>query len=83
MSNKDAAATRKREVQRVVRREFTRFFSVMTTSTGPQWPGVSHQEFVDALADSLFQLGQDRQLGVSFAQTLVHELQDRINATLK
>lgn len=76
------SAAKKREVRRLLRREFTKFFTTMTTDNGPSWPEISHQEFVDALADSLLQMGQDRQLGVAYLQTLVHELQDRINSHL-
>lgn len=67
-------------VKSAIRREFTNFFVTMTKANAQGWPSVPHTEFVDALADSLMEIGHDRGLGVSLVQTLVHELQDRINA---
>lgn len=66
----------------VLRTEFADFFQKMTEPAPNGWPAISDQEFVDAVADSLIELGKRRGLGVSYAQTLVHELQDRVNTTL-
>ena len=69
------------KVRRVLRKEFTHFFTVMRTPE-PGWPAIPDQEFVDALADSLMAMGQGGGKGVAFLQTLVHELQDRVNTEL-
>lgn len=45
-------------------------------------PAFTMDEFTDSLADALFQMGKQRQLGVAVLQTLVHDLQDRINQSL-
>ena len=70
---------RKASVRKLMRKEFTDFFVAMTTATGPQWPSVPESEFVDAIADALFDMAQKRGKGIAYTQTLVHELQDRIN----
>lgn len=70
------------KVRRVLRAEFTRFFTRMRTPE-PGWPAISGQQFVDALADSLVEMARtDNQAGVAYLQTLVHELQDRVNTEL-
>lgn len=44
-------------------------------------PPFTMQEFTDALADSLMELGKERGMTIAVLQTLVIELQDRINNT--
>lgn len=67
------------QVNRVLRREFTKFFTNMRTPE-PGWPALSDQAFVDALADSLVEMAKrDQKAGIAYLQTLVIELQDRIN----
>lgn len=65
----------------MLRTEFADFFTSMTTASDT-WPAISDQELVDALADALVLMGKRRKLGVSLLQTLVHELQDRVNDRL-
>jgi hypothetical protein len=65
----------------VTRREMTAFFRKLRTPQ-PGWPGIPDQSFVNALADSLLDLGKDSGTGVAQLQTLVHELQDRVNSHL-
>ena len=67
-------------VKAAIRKEFTTFFVTMTTAHRGTWPAIPNSEFVDALADSLVEMGEQRGLGVALLQTLVHELQDRINS---
>jgi hypothetical protein len=67
--------------QDILRKEFTDFFVTMTTPT-ESWPDITNQEFVDALADSLLDMGKQRRLGTALLQTLVLELQDRVNSSL-
>lgn len=70
-------------VRRVLRREFTIFFTKMLAEE-PGWPKIPEAEFIDALADSL--MDSSKAAGkhpVAYVQSLVHELQDRINHNLK
>ena len=78
---KDTTPLPQATVRAVLRREFTDFFTRMRTAEG-RWPAISDQEFTDALADSLLATGKATGKGVAFAQTLVHELQDRVNDEL-
>lgn len=67
------------KVRRALRREFTTFFSHMRKPE-PGWPAIPDQAFVDALADSLVEMAEaTEKTPVAYLQTLVHELQDRIN----
>jgi hypothetical protein len=68
-------------VRKVLRREFSAFFTNMLTPE-PGWPGVSDSDFVDALADSVMAAGQRSGKGIGMLQTLVIELQEKINAEL-
>jgi hypothetical protein len=70
------------KIRRALRKEFTDFFRIMRTPERG-WPAIPDQEFVDALADSLLEVGKQQGKGVAFLQTLVHELQDRINDNMK
>lgn len=67
----------------VLRREFTRFFTRMREAE-PGWPAVADQEFIDALADSLVESSKaGGKEPVTYLQTLIHELQDRVNTITK
>lgn len=70
------------KVRAVLRREMTIFFTHMRTPE-PGWPRIPDQEFLDALADSLLDAGKASGKGVAHLQTLIHELQDRVNQELK
>lgn len=65
-------------VRNALRKEFTDFFTGMMVGT-PKWPNIGAQELVDAIADSLIEVGKREGVGIAALQTLVHELQDRIN----
>ena len=71
-------ATCKAFVRKTLRKEFTDFFTTMTSSTD-QWPDISDTELIDAIADSLIVMGERRKMGAAMLQTLVYELQDRTN----
>jgi len=69
--------------RQILRREFADFFSTMTkASAAENWPKIGDQELVDAIADALIVLGKRGGRGVALLQTLVHELQDRVNQSL-
>lgn len=70
------------KVRRVLRREMLAFFHELQRPE-PGWPAVSDQEIIDALADTMLDHGKAQGRGVAHLQTLVHELQDRINSELK
>ena len=78
MTNAEQVAALQQKVRDVLRKEFTDYFTVMTTPTD-KWPAVGHEQFVNALADSLSDLGKQRGLGIAYLQTLAYDLQDRIN----
>lgn len=70
------------KIRRALRREFTSFFTKMRAPE-PGWPAIPHQAFVDALADSLIEMAKtEGHAEVAYLQTLVHELQDRVNTEL-
>lgn len=82
MDHKAYLSAKNEHVRRTLREEFTKFFTAMTTESPKGWPAISDSELVDALADSLMEMGKRRGLGVALVQTLVHELQDRVNSKL-
>lgn len=65
-------------VRKALRREFTKFFQEMLRPEAG-WPPIPPSEFVDALADSLYEVGKADNNGVALVQTLAIELQDRVN----
>jgi hypothetical protein len=71
--------TEQKSIRRMLEREFTAFFTAMISSSNRGWPEISGQVLADAIADSLMAVGKKRGMGVGVLQTLVHELQDRIN----
>lgn len=79
MDLKDMSPPQQARARAILRKEFTDFFTAMTTPDAAKWPSISDQDLVDALADSLLAMGKQRGKGVALLQTLVHELQDRIN----
>jgi len=79
---KDMPPPQQAQARAILRREFVAFLTTMTAADNNGWPTISDQELVDALSDSLLQMGQQRGKGVALLQTLVHELQDRINSQL-
>lgn len=67
------------EVRQILRREFTDYFLTMTKSS-TRWPTITPREFADALTDSLVDVAKAHGLAsVAYLQTLVYDLQDRIN----
>ena len=75
---RDPAIENKR-FRRVMEREFTAFFELALLSPLRGWPPVTEQVLADAIADSLIALGKKRGFETALLQTLVYELQDRIN----
>jgi len=71
------------QVRVILRQELTDFFVTLTTADDTGWPNIGEQELADAIADSLLLMGKQRGMGIALLQTLVHELQDRINLSLK
>lgn len=69
-------------VRAVLRKEFTDFFNEMLRPE-PGWPGISNQEFIDALADSVMAVDQANGQGIAMLQVLVHEVQEKINRSLQ
>lgn len=69
-------------VRQVLRREFTTFFDNMMKEE-PNWPRVADNEFIDAIADSLIDMGKRSNRGTALLQTLIIELQDRLNKNLQ
>lgn len=76
------SAQRQVLVRKMLRDEFADFFTEMTTSTGRKWPSISDQELVNAIADALLMMGERRGMSITLLQTMVHELQDRVNDSL-
>ena len=70
-------------VRKALRKEFVDFFVTMTTvKPENNWPAIPDSEMVDGIADALLEMGKRRGTGVAMLQTLVHELQDRVNQTV-
>ncbi len=65
-------------VRETLRKEFSDFFIDMLKEE-PHWPSISDPEFIDALADSLIVMGKRSGRGDAILQTLVYELQERLN----
>lgn len=72
----------KTQMRAILRTEITDFLVTLTTPDDIRWPAVPDQELIDALADSLVAMGKQRGMGTALLQTLVHELQDRVNFSL-
>ena len=77
------AARRKATVRSVLRKEIADFLTILTTAGRTNWPDVPAQELTEAMADALVDMGRKRGVGVSLLQTLVFDLQDRVNAELQ
>lgn len=75
------SAMRKNMVRELLRKNFTEYFVQMTTQTD-QWPSISNEEFIAGVADSFMEMGKQRNMGIVLLQTLVYELQERVNAEL-
>ena len=46
------------------------------------YPDFTMQELTESLADALMKLGENRKLGHAVVQTLIYELQDRVNSKI-
>jgi hypothetical protein len=66
---------------RVLSRNLLAFFEASMLSDDGV-PNFTMQEFTDSLANALLQFGENANVGVAVLQTLVHELQDRVNSKL-
>ena len=69
------------KVRNALRREFATFFKAMLTPE-KDWPAIPDEEFIDALADAVLAVGKDSGRVVAMLQTLVYEVQERINQEL-
>jgi hypothetical protein len=68
--------------KRILSRNMLAYFEgAVLSDTGV--PAFTLDEFTDSLADALIKLGQKHHLGVAITQTLIIELQDRVNQNLK
>lgn len=65
-------------VRQRLRIEFADFFTEMLREE-PGWPAIPDDEFVQALADSLMDMGERSGRGVAFLQTMIIELQEQVN----
>lgn len=74
-------ATRAPINTRVLTRNMTAYFEGCLISDDGI-PAFNMQEFTDSLADALIRIGKKQQLGAAIVQTLIYELQDRVNNTL-
>ncbi|MCW5642991.1 MAG: hypothetical protein KIT63_12900 [Rhodoferax sp.] len=83
MSFEQLGAARKKLVRQTLRREFASFFKSMTAADETGWPAINDQELVDALADALIDMGETSGKGIALLQTLIHELQDRVDQRLR
>lgn len=66
---------------RVLTRNMTAYFEGCILSDAGV-PTFSMQEFTDSLADALMRIGKKHHLGSALLQTLVIELQDRVNTSV-
>lgn len=66
-------------VRKRLRIEFSDFFTEMLREE-PHWPPIPDDEFVQALADSLMDMGERTGRGVALLQTMIIELQEQVNA---
>ncbi len=73
-------ATRRDTVRRVLRSEIKDYLSTVSASVSQSWPDIPPQELTEALADALLDMGRQQGLGTALLQTLVYELQERVNA---
>lgn len=65
------------QVRDCLRNEFTDFFNEMTRPER-NWPRITDEQLVDAIADALMQVGKRNERGIGMVQTLVYELQERV-----
>lgn len=65
--------------RRVLTRNMTAYFEGVLVARDGSFPAFSMQTFTESIADALMSLGQKHGYSTAVLQTLVHELQDRIN----
>ena len=73
-------ATRREAVRRVLRSEIADYLTTVSSGVAESWPDIPPQELTEALADALVDMGRQQGLGTALLQTLVYELQERVNA---
>lgn len=70
-------------VRRALRAEIYDFLKLMSDpQPDNNWPAIPREELLDAVADSIIQLGGDDVSGAAMLQTLVFDLQEKVNAKL-
>ena len=67
---------------KAMRRQIAAFFTELQREE-PSWPAVSQELLIDGLADALLDMGKASGKGSALLQTLIYELQERLNANLK
>ena len=76
-----ALQTKRREtVRRVLRSEIADYLTTVSAGVAESWPDIPPQELTEALADALVDMGRQQGFGTAMLQTLVYELQERVNA---
>ena len=73
-------ATRRDTVRRVLRSEIADYLTTVSAGVTGRWPDIPPQELTEALADALLDMGRQQGMGPALLQTLVYELQERVNA---
>ena len=69
-------------VKATMRKQIAIFFTEMCREE-PDWPHVEQEQLVEGIADALIDMGTLSGTGVAMLQTLVYELQERVNAHMK
>lgn len=72
--------TRLEAVRRVLRTEIADYLTTVSSGITANWPEIPPQELTEALADALLLMGRKQGFGTAMLQTLVYELQERVNA---
>lgn len=73
-------AKRRETVRRVLRSEIVDYLTTVSAGVAESWPDIPPQELTEALADALVDMGRQQGFGTAMLQTLVYELQERVNA---
>lgn len=73
-------AKRRETVRRVLRSEIADYLTTVSAGVAESWPDIPPQELTEALADALVDMGRRQGFGTALLQTLVYELQERVNA---
>ena len=67
-------------VRRVLREEIEAYLTTLSTGVKDSWPDIPAVELTEALADAIISMGRKQGLGTALLQTMIYELQERVNA---